>query len=113
MTAKACRDQEVPDARSEQDLSIIPLGRGGKGLRGIVVSVGGASGAVLSPEEDELKRRLLEIGFVEGASVEILHEGWLGRDPIAVRLDDMRVALRRREADKVLIRPDAVKDSAK
>ncbi len=47
---------------------------------------------------------LLEIGFVEGAEVEILHEGMIGRDPIGVRLDDMRVALRRREADAVLIR---------
>jgi ferrous iron transport protein A len=46
----------------------------------------------------------LEIGFVEGAEVEILHEGMIGRDPIGVRLDDMRVALRRREADAVLIR---------
>jgi ferrous iron transport protein A len=38
--------------------------------------------------------------------VEILHEGAIGRDPIGVKLDDMRVALRRREADAVLIRVD-------
>jgi ferrous iron transport protein A len=54
--------------------------------------------------QGELERRLLEIGFVEGAEVEILHEGMIGRDPIGVRLDDMRVALRRREADAVLVR---------
>jgi ferrous iron transport protein A len=77
-----------------------------KGDRGIVVEVSTetmsqASGAA---ERAELERRLLEIGFVEGARVEILHEGFLGRDPIAVRLDDMRVALRRREAQGVLIR---------
>jgi len=52
----------------------------------------------------ELQRRLLEMGFVEGARVEILHEGFIGRDPICVRLDDMRVALRRREARSVLVR---------
>lgn len=55
-------------------------------------------------EREELERRLLEIGFVEGARIEVLHEGFIGRDPIAVRLDDMRVALRRREAQGVLIR---------
>ena len=52
----------------------------------------------------ELERLLLEIGFVEGAAIEILHEGFIHGDPIAVRLDDMRVALRRKEADAVLVR---------
>ena len=51
----------------------------------------------------ELERRLLEMGFVEGAKLTLLHEGFIGRDPIAVRLDDMRVALRRREARGVWI----------
>lgn len=72
----------------------------------MVVQVGapvvlGEAGAL---DAGELERRLLEIGFVEGAEVEILHEGMIGRDPIGVRLDDMRVALRRREADAVLVR---------
>lgn len=56
---------------------------------------------------DELQRRLLEFGFVEGARVEVLHEGAIRRDPIAVRLDDMRVALRRRDAEDVWVRLDA------
>ncbi len=51
----------------------------------------------------ELQRRLLEFGFVEGAHVEVLHEGAIRRDPIAVRLDDMRVALRRRDAEDVWV----------
>ena len=51
----------------------------------------------------ELQRRLLEFGFVEGARVEVLHEGAIRRDPIAVRLDDMRVALRRRDAEDVWV----------
>jgi len=53
---------------------------------------------------EELQRRLLEFGFVEGAEFEVLHEGAIRRDPIAVRLDDMRVALRRRDAEDVWIR---------
>ena len=72
---------------------------GGKGIvRGLDVS--GHGGDV---EEAELERRLLEMGFVEGAAVQVLHEGLFGRDPIAVKLDDMRVALRRREADAILL----------
>lgn len=51
----------------------------------------------------ELERRLLEMGFVEGASFEVLHEGLIGRDPMALRIDDMRVALRRREAQAILV----------
>jgi len=51
----------------------------------------------------ELQRRLLEFGFVEGARIELLHEGAIRRDPIAVRLDDMRIALRRRDAEDVWI----------
>jgi ferrous iron transport protein A len=56
---------------------------------------------------DELQRRLLEFGFVEGARIEALHEGAIGRDPIAVRLDDMRIALRRRDAEDVWVLLDA------
>jgi ferrous iron transport protein A len=51
----------------------------------------------------ELERRLLELGFVEGAEVEVLHEGPLGRDPIAVRVNDATIALRRREAMAILV----------
>jgi ferrous iron transport protein A len=46
----------------------------------------------------EIERRLLELGFVEGAMVEVLHEGPVGRDPIAVRVNNTTIALRRREA---------------
>ena len=84
--------------------TVIRLGRGGRGMRGTIVRVGIEA---LTPDDlaaAELERRLLEIGFVEGAQVEIIHEGPIGRDPIAVRLDDMRVALRRREADAILVR---------
>ncbi len=54
--------------------------------------------------EGELERRLLELGFTEGARVEILHEGLFGRDPIAVRVNDTTVAIRRREAMAILVK---------
>ena len=57
-------------------------------------------------EVGEMQRRLLEFGFVEGARIELIHEGAIRRDPIAVRLDDMRVALRRRDAHDVIVKLD-------
>ena len=76
-----------------------------RGAKGEVLAVSPETMAgVPEAERAELERRLLEIGFVEGAHIEVLHEGFIGRDPIAVRLDDMRVALRRREAQGVLVR---------
>jgi ferrous iron transport protein A len=78
-----------------------------RGDKGEVLAVSPETMAgVPAAECEELERRLLEIGFVEGARVAVLHEGLIGHDPIAVRLDDMRVALRRREAQGVLVRLD-------
>lgn len=51
----------------------------------------------------ELERRLLELGFIEGADVAVLHEGPFGHDPIAVRVNDTTIALRRREAMAILV----------
>jgi len=57
-----------------------------------------------SHEEQELERRLLEFGLVEGARVSILHEGLFGRDPLVLRVDDARIALRRAQASRVKVR---------
>ncbi|WGM30747.1 FeoA family protein [Brevundimonas sp. NIBR11] len=76
--------------------NVIKLSDARVGDRGVIVTVG--SHCHHQAEEVELERRLLELGLVEGASVELLHEGLFGRDPIALKVDDMRVALRRKEA---------------
>ena len=81
------------DAAAPRPLSAARCGEGG-----VVDAVTG---------EGDLERRLLEIGVVEGARVRVLHEGLFGRDPIALQVDDTRVALRRREAAGVTFRPDA------
>lgn len=53
----------------------------------------------------ELERRLLEMGFVEGTSVTLLHEGPFGKDPIAVLIRTCStVALRRKEAQAILVK---------
>jgi ferrous iron transport protein A len=82
------------------------LGLASRGERGVIVRVSGVTGAAEAVVADELERRLLEMGFVEGARIEVLHEGLFGRDPIAVRVDDTRVALRRREAGAVTVKFD-------
>ena len=82
------------------------LATAGRGQRGVIVRVTGVSGAAEAVAAEELERRLLEMGFVEGAAIEVLHEGLFGRDPIAVRVDDTRVALRRREAAAVSVKFD-------
>lgn len=81
-----------------------PLASAGRGDRGVIVRVTGVSGAAEAVAAEELERRLLEMGFVEGATIEVLHEGLFGRDPMAVRVDDTRVALRRREAGAVAVK---------
>jgi ferrous iron transport protein A len=81
-----------------------PLSSARKGFAGVIVEVRAADQAG-GLDGDEIERRLLEMGFVEGAPVHLVHEGVFGRDPIAVRLSDRTVALRRREAAAVMVRP--------
>ena len=78
-----------------------PLGHAPRGFRGHIHAIEVAHGSGLAAEE--LERRLIELGFTEGASVEVLHEGALGRDPIAVRVNAATVALRRREAMAIMV----------
>jgi ferrous iron transport protein A len=53
--------------------------------------------------DDSLSRRLLEIGFVPGAVVEVLATMWPDHDPLAVRVGGATFALRRQEADWVTV----------
>jgi ferrous iron transport protein A len=45
--------------------------------------------------DPETARRLHELGFDEGVDVELLHRAPFGGDPLAVRVGNMVVALRR------------------
>ncbi len=81
----------------------LALGEARVGFRGRIIALDmkRAEGAGLPGPE--LERRLIELGFVEGASVELLHQGLFGRDPIAVRVAATTIALRRREAMAVVV----------
>ena len=80
----------------------MPLGLAKRGYRGVIQHLAaGDAGSALS--DIELESRLIELGFVEGARVEVLHEGIVGRDPIAVRVEDVTIAVRRREAMAIIV----------
>lgn len=78
------------------------LGKAKRGFAGRIHSIRAEDCDSILPAA-ELESRLIEMGFVEGASVEILHEGMFGKDPIAVRVDNATVAIRRREAMAIMV----------
>lgn len=75
----------------KQPLSELPIGQSGT-----VVSVGG---------DRELRRRLLEMGFCNGATVQTVRRAPLG-DPIEFRLRGYLLSLRSEQARHVMIRPE-------
>lgn len=62
------------------------------GMTGVITKTGGPI---------EIRRRLLEMGFLEGSVVELVHEAPFGGDPIAVKVRGSLLALRRNEANHV------------
>jgi ferrous iron transport protein A len=99
-------DQDVIDPTGFNPIGTVKLGTAARGFTGRITAVNADSIATgLAPYE--LERRLLEMGFVEGARVEIRHHGPMGRDPIAILVDHTLVALRRVEANAILVEPVA------
>jgi ferrous iron transport protein A len=54
-------------------------------------------------EGGDIGLRLLELGFVEGESLRVVAHGYPGREPLAVRIGSTTFALRRFEAEHVLV----------
>jgi ferrous iron transport protein A len=88
---------QTNDARPQ-----LPLGLASRGFSGVIHRIAAAEAGSALPDI-ELESRLIELGFVEGARVEVLHEGIVGRDPIAVRVENVTIAVRRREAMAVIV----------
>jgi len=87
---------------SEAPGSGIPLGELATGVLARVLSVSGdGMGASV-----ELKRRLAELGFLPGECVKIVARGFLGREPLAVRIGTGTFALRRFEAACIRVLPE-------
>ena len=71
----------------------------------------GSRASIASIEWDSLEQaeaaRLRHFGFDEGVTVEPLHFGPFGRDPLAIRVGRMTVAIRRSHARAVRVVPTA------
>ena len=80
----------------------IPLGQADRGFCGRINAIR-VGEEIHGRQAPEIESRLIELGFVEGAEIKILHEGPIGRDPIAVRINGATIALRRREAMAILV----------
>ena len=85
-------------AKRSMTLSELPMGQEGTVRGGPVAADGGTA-------EQEIALRLFEIGFVDGERVRVVARGYPGGDPLAVRVGDTMFALRRFEAERVLVTP--------
>ena len=81
----------------------LALGNAHVGFRGRILALDMNRAPEAGLPRAELERRLIELGFVEGAIVELLHQGLFGGDPIAVRVAATTIALRRREAMAIVV----------
>ena len=62
--------------------------------------------------DDAIARRLRELGFVAGERVEVVAVGPFGAEPLLVQVGYTRFALRRSEAARVRVHPDAAAEAA-
>ena len=110
----SCVDWRAVDKDIEAAGEVHSLASLHKGARGIVSAVGlsGVAGITIGDDVGStIARRLLEVGFVPGEHFEVIEEIRPGGDPIAVRIGSSIFALRRREAQAVLVqleRPEGV-----
>ena len=56
---------------------------------------------------DAIARRLRELGFVSGEPVEVMAAGPFGAEPLLVQVGFTRFALRRAEAQRIVVRAGA------
>jgi len=61
--------------------------------------------AAITHFDPTLTRRLMEIGFIPGEPVQVLHKGFFGGEPIAVRIGHSTFALRLFEAALISVIP--------
>ena len=89
------------NAAQPSDTFAVPLDSLELGRRARIASIDWAA-----LEESEA-HRLRHFGFDEGVAIEPLHLGPFGRDPLAVRVGRMTVAIRRAHARAVHVVPIA------
>ena len=65
---------------------------------------GEITGFRVSADQMDFLIRLQEVGFIVGEPIEIIGSAPLGNDPISIRVKDAVYALRRSDADLVLVK---------
>jgi ferrous iron transport protein A len=70
---------------------------------GQIVTIREVRTGASAPEGGDIGLRLLELGFVEGESLRVIAHGYPGREPLAVRIGCTTFALRRFEAEHILV----------
>ncbi len=76
-----------------------PLGSCKPGFSGTIIGFTTDHQNIESASVEQLR----EMGFAEGLDIAILHQNPFGRDPIAVRVGAMTIALRRQQANLVQV----------
>lgn len=102
----------APDAQARTMVPLTALKRDASGMvAGVRIGAPGTSPDQLDPADERMALRLMEIGFVEGATLRVIAFGQPGNDPIGVRVGGRggvsTFALRRAEAACVWVWPDA------
>ena len=105
------RRVSVPDADPRVTVALTTLARNATGTVAGVRLASADTAAGSSADDERMALRLMEIGFVRGASVRVIAFGQPGDDPIGVRVGGRggvsTFALRRLEAACVWVWPDA------
>jgi ferrous iron transport protein A len=101
----------MDSCRAWHEVAIHSLARLHKGARGVVSAIDEGNGSgpgntIGDVAGSTIIRRLMELGFVPGERIEVIEEQCPGGDPIAVRIGCSIFALRRREAQAVMVRVD-------
>jgi ferrous iron transport protein A len=92
---------------SDTAQSLAQLHKGARGLVRGVAETQGSGATIGDVAGSTIARRLVELGFVQGERIEVIEEVRPGGDPIAVRIGSSIFALRRREAQAVMIDVEA------
>lgn len=61
-------------------------------------------GLIAEHSPEDFLRRLLEIGFLVGERLEVLHEAPVSKNPVSIKIKDATYALRREEADCISVK---------
>ena len=72
--------------------------------------VGSVGKVLLITGERKLRRRLMEMGLLEGSRLRIVKYAPAG-DPIEIQVNDYFLSLRRSEAARIIVEPDGPKET--